>query len=265
MNSSKPQSEPSPNEPEENQDLKEFLLRISSQLVAIDDYEAALRITQAMIENQIEDTQVYQNAAEAAFACCEFELAEQYLRILAKSESRESPAKRRLRLLPIYRKEWQREQKLREAELLAANLPRVLLRTERGEIELELFENEAPNTVANFISLVERGFYNNLTFHHVESGFAAIGGDPHADGTGSPGYFIKHEFDRPERRVHFRGSLSTVSEGPVANGCQFHLTFQPTPQLDGQSTVFGRIVRGMEVLSRLQRVGSGPNSRTVRQ
>ncbi len=250
-------------DPEENDDLRDFLITISSQLIAAEYYEDGLRISQSLIENQIEDAQVYNNAAKAAFACNEFGLADQYLRILTKSEGRESSAKRRLRLLPTYRQEWQRERKLRETEQLAADLPRVLLRTERGDMELELFENEAPNTVANFMKLVEQGFYDNLTFHRVVSEFAALGGDPHADGSGSPGYYIPHELERPDRRLHFRGSLCTVSEGLVANGCQFCLTFQPTPQLDGQSTVFGRVVRGIEVLARLQRIGVGLPSKSI--
>ena len=145
----------------------------------------------------------------------------------------------RLRLIDVYKTEWKREQKRREAEQDAADLPRVVLVTVRGEIELELFENEAPNTVANFIALVEDGFYDGSTFHEVTSGFAARAGCPLGDGTGSPGHLIRHEFGRPDRRIHLRGSLATVSEGPVASGSQFYLTFLPIPQLEEQSTVSG--------------------------
>jgi cyclophilin family peptidyl-prolyl cis-trans isomerase len=240
-------------EPEKNNDLKQFLTHVAWQLVSADCYEDGLRITGLLLENQIEDRAVYESAARAAFACSEFDLAERYLRVLAKGEGRKSRSKNRLRLIAPYREAWASEQELRQAEQLAADLPRVLLRTERGEIELELFENEAPNTVANFIGLVERGFYDGLTFHHVLSPFGAQAGCPHGDGTGSPGYFIPHEFDKPDHRIHFRGSLGTVTEGPYANGCQFCLTFQPRPEREGRSTVFGRIVRGIEVLARLQR------------
>ena len=101
----------------------------------------------------------------------------------------------------------------------------------------------------------ERGFYDGLAFYRVVPEFAAISGCPEGDGTGGPGYFIAHEFDKPSHRVHFRGSLSTVSKGPFASGSQFHLAFLPPPQLEGQSTVFGRVIRGMEVLAKLQRRG----------
>ena len=240
---------------EENEDLKEFLIQIAVLLVNAECYEDGLRVTQLLLDNQVEEPSIYDSAGKAAFACAEFELAERYLRIIVKHQGELGQAERRLRLIETYKKEWKKEQKLREAEQLAADLPRVILRTERGEIELELFENEAPNTVANFIQLVERGFFDGLEFYKVLPEFAAVSGCPNSDGTGSPGYFIPHEFNKPGHRVHFRGSLSTVSVGLLASGCQFHLTFLPTPQLEGQSTVFGRVVRGLEVLAKLQRCG----------
>ena len=113
-------------------------------------------------------------------------------------------------------------------------------------------------------SSLEDGFYDGSTFHEVTSGFAARAGCPLGDGTGSPGYFIRHEFGRPDRRIHLRGSLATVSEGPVASGSQFYLTFLPIPQLEEQSTVFGRVVRGMDVLARLQRRGTDAMAALVR-
>jgi peptidyl-prolyl cis-trans isomerase B (cyclophilin B) len=204
----------------------------------------------------VEDPQVRENTIEAAFACAEFELARRCLLELKQHGQLSQQQAQRLDLIDQYLVEWQREQTLREAEQAAADLPRVVLVTVRGDMELELFENEAPNTVANFIALVEDGFYDGLTFHEVESRFAAISGCPIGDGTGSPGHFIRHEFPSPNRRVHFRGSISTVSEGGVASGSQFHLTFLPTPELEGTCTVFGRIVRGLEVLARLQRRGT---------
>ena len=242
-------------EPEENEDLKEFFTQVSSVLVSAECYEDALRVAQLLLDNQVEDQTVYNNAAKAAFACAEFDSAERYLRIVVKEKGNLGPAGKFLRMIDPYREEWKKEQKLREAEQLAADLPRVILRTDRGEIELELFENEAPNTVANFVCLVEREFYDGLPFYKVVPEFAAMSGCPNGDGTGSPGYFIRHEFDKPNRRVHFRGSLSTVGEGPYASGCRFHLTFMPSPQLEGQSTAFGRVVRGLEVLAKLQRRG----------
>ena len=117
----------------------------------------------------------------------------------------------------------------------------------------ELFENEAPNTVANFISLVEKGFYDGLTFHRVLPGFMAQGGCPNGTGTGGPGYSIPCECYQENHRLHFRGSLSMAHAGRDTGGSQFFLTFRPTKQLDGKHTVFGRVIKGMDVLPQIQR------------
>jgi cyclophilin family peptidyl-prolyl cis-trans isomerase len=133
-------------------------------------------------------------------------------------------------------------------------LPRVKLQTTKGDIVIELFENEAPDTVGNFISLVEDGFYNDLSFHRVLKNFMAQGGDPKGDGTGGPGYNIYCECYKPDYRRHFQGSLSMAHAGRDTGGSQFFLTFRQTPHLNGRHTCFGRVIEGMDVLSRLQRV-----------
>jgi len=241
-------------EPSENEDLKNFLIQIGAILVQSECYEDGLEVSRMLLDKEIDEPFVYQFAAHAAFACSEFDLAERCLKI-AKKQSGLSPEQSRwLSLIEPYKKEWEREKELRETEHLASDLPRVVLVTVRGEIELELFEDQAPNTVANFISLVEDGFYDGRAFYEVKANFGAMSGCPLDDGTGSPGHFIRHEFDEPERRVHFRGSIGTIAENPgLANGSQFCITFLPTPEREGQGTVFGRVIRGMEVLARLQR------------
>jgi cyclophilin family peptidyl-prolyl cis-trans isomerase len=159
-----------------------------------------------------------------------------------------------LREIPFYRDAGKKEQELRRAEAKADDLPRVLLKTTKGDIEVELFENEAPNSVANFISLVEKKFYNGTPFHRVLEQFMAQGGDPTGTGGGGPGYAIPCECYRPERRVHFRGSLSLAHAGRDTGGSQFFLTFRPTHHLDGMHTCFGRVIKGMDVLAKLQRI-----------
>jgi cyclophilin family peptidyl-prolyl cis-trans isomerase len=125
----------------------------------------------------------------------------------------------------------------------------------KGQVVVELFENEAPNTVANFISLVEKHVYDGLTFHRVLPGFMAQGGDPAGDGTGGPGYHIADECKAQNHRDHFRGSLSMAhSSEPNSNGSQFFICFVPTTHLDGQHTVFGRVIEGMDVVDQIQRI-----------
>ena len=155
--------------------------------------------------------------------------------------------------LPRRDKAWAEERKLRDAETAARNLPRVVLHTNKGEIEIELFEDHAPNTVANFIALVEKGFYDGLTFHRVKERFMAQAGCPKGDGTGGPGHTIRCESYEDNARKHFRGSVAMANAGPHTGGSQFYINFVPTPHLDGRHTVFGRVIRGLDVLSKLQR------------
>jgi cyclophilin family peptidyl-prolyl cis-trans isomerase len=165
-----------------------------------------------------------------------------------------------LESIPTFKTDWAREQEIRKAETEAGEkdpaqkLPRVLLKTSKGDITLELFENEAPIAVANFVSLVEKGFYNGVVFHRVLPRFMAQGGDPTGTGRGGPGYTIDCECQKPDYRKHFRGSISMAHAGRNTGGSQFFLTFVPTSMLDGKHTVFGRVVDGFEVLADIQRV-----------
>jgi len=145
------------------------------------------------------------------------------------------------------------EMAVRKAEAEADDLPRVRLSTSVGDVVVELFENEAPNTVANFVSLVEKGYYDGTPFHRVIGGFMAQGGDPTGKGSGGPGYTIACEVDRPDARRHFRGTLSMAHAGADTGGSQFFLTFRPTEHLDGKHTVFGRVIDGFDVLPKLAR------------
>jgi cyclophilin family peptidyl-prolyl cis-trans isomerase len=121
------------------------------------------------------------------------------------------------------------------------------VKTERGEIVCELFADDAPLTVENFVNLARAGFYDGVTFHRVIPGFMAQGGDPTGTGSGGPGYSFRDELS-PKRRHDGPGILSMANAGPNTNGSQFFLTFGPTPHLDGRHTVFGRVTSGMDVL-----------------
>ncbi|MHC4421270.1 MAG: peptidylprolyl isomerase [Planctomycetota bacterium] len=165
---------------------------------------------------------------------------------------------------------WDQEQQIRSAEAAAGDLPRAEVITARGRIVVELFENEAPNTVANFISLAESGFYDGTTFHRVLPNFMAQGGDPNtragatgAPGSGTPGYRIMDEHDLESARKHFTGSLAMAKKPqPHTAGCQFYFTHTAPAHLNGMHTVFGRIVEGLDVARRLE-VGDALESVTV--
>src|SRR6185503_13344580 len=145
---------------------------------------------------------------------------------------------------------WKTEQDIRAKEAKADDLPRVKFTTSKGDIESQLLENEAPNTVSNFVELVSKKYYDGLKFHRVIPGFMAQGGDPAGNGSGGPGYRFKDEIPAEYRR-HFRGSLSMANAGPDSNGSQFFITHLPTDWLNGKHTVFGRVRSGQDIVDGL--------------
>ena len=166
--------------------------------------------------------------------------------------------------IPIEAREIFDELLIRQRETAAGDLPRVKLTTNRGDIVVELFENEAPETVGNFISLVEADFYKDIDFHRVIEGFMAQTGCPDGTGEGGPGYKIECECDSAEARPHFTGSLSMAHAGKDTGGSQFYLTFNRTQHLDGVHTVFGRVIEGLDVLENIQRTHVSINGRGER-
>lgn len=246
-----------------NKEIGDFLAAFASGLYNADRYDEALPLAEALVRADYPNKRIFNLAGKAAFNLCEFDKAEGYLKTAQAASALDLRGERYLAEVPAYKTLWKKEQELRAAETKADDLPRVSLRTTAGEIVLELFENEAPQTVGNFIHLVEKGFYNGLAFHRVIAEFMAQGGDPNGDGTGGPGYEIYCECYKPEKRNHFRGSLSMAHRGKDTGGSQFFITFLPTANLDGPAvdpkntgashTVFGRVVTGLDVLAKLTR------------
>ena len=119
-----------------------------------------------------------------------------------------------------------------------------------NEINVEFYPAAAPKTVENFVTLAKKGFYNGLTFHRVVPDFVVQGGDPKGNGTGGPGYTVPAEFNKQK---HLRGSVAMArSQHPDSAGSQFYITFGPQPGLDGQYTVFGHVVSGMEYVDKIK-------------
>jgi peptidyl-prolyl cis-trans isomerase B (cyclophilin B) len=118
---------------------------------------------------------------------------------------------------------------------------RAVMKTSKGDIKLRLFADKAPVTVANFVNLAKKGYYDGLTFHRVIADFMIQGGCPHGTGTGGPGYRFEDECT-PELRHDVPGKLSMANAGPGTNGSQFFITHVATPWLDGRHTVFGEVI-----------------------
>jgi cyclophilin family peptidyl-prolyl cis-trans isomerase len=133
------------------------------------------------------------------------------------------------------------------------------MQTTEGPIVFELFEADAPKTVANFVKLASDGFYDGLIFHRVIPDFMIQGGCPEGTGTGGPGYTFEDEFN--DHKV-VRGALAMANAGPNTNGSQFFIvTADACPWLDGKHTVFGEVTEGMDVVDRLEAVPTGAGDR----
>ncbi len=256
--------------PNADPNITELLVATLHDDVTHDDYEPAYKIGKVLMDGKCSDKHVAALAGLAAFCVNEYDQAGSWLLAAKAKGNLPQEYEHCLDSVEYCKEAWAKEQKIRAAEAKADDLPRVLLKTSAGDIEVELFENEAPNTVLNFVTLVEKGFYNGLKFHRVLPGFMAQGGDPKGDGNGGPGYAIPCECYEANHRLHFRGTLSMAHAGRDTGGSQFFLTFRPIgtfpePQdprkLDGKHTVFGRVISGFDVLGKIKR--RNPEDKTV--
>lgn len=127
--------------------------------------------------------------------------------------------------------------------------------TSMGTFKIELFEDKAPVTTKNFITLVNKKFYDGLIFHRIIDGFMLQGGDPAGNGTGGPGYTIPDEFSK-QLRHDSAGMLSMANAGPNTGGSQFFITLAATPWLDNNHSVFGKVIEGMEVVRAIGKVNT---------
>jgi peptidyl-prolyl cis-trans isomerase B (cyclophilin B) len=127
----------------------------------------------------------------------------------------------------------------------------ISMNTDRGLIELELYPEQAPITVNNFVFLTREGFYDGVVFHRVIANFVIQGGDPTGTGMGGPGYKFQDE-TRNNPLTHQTGMISMANAGPNTNGSQFFITHSPQPHLNGKHTVFGKVVKGMDVVNAIR-------------
>jgi cyclophilin family peptidyl-prolyl cis-trans isomerase len=254
------------NKDEKDQDAGEFLLK---KVFAANQFARAVEIADKLMQLD-EVTPITKNVAGIShYAVNDFEKAEEILKAAEEAGDLDgqqrsiAPGARFLTAAGEYREFWKKEQEIRKKEAEAPDAeknPVILMKTSKGDLEIELFENEAPNTVANFIELTEKKVYDGLKFHRVIANFMIQGGDPNSgnddpldDGQGGPGHTIKCECYGDNARMHFAGTLSMAHAGRDSGGSQFFVTHLPTAHLNGLHTAFGRVTKGLDVVAAIEK------------
>ena len=180
----------------------------------------------------------------ASYGSQNFERAEEFLTRLENMDIGLDPKLRETFDATI--EDWKKEELIRAEEARVDNLPRVKLETTEGDVLIELFENEAPNTVANFIKLTQEGYYDGLEFFQVVPGGYARSGCTANDGTTHPGYRIRNEFENG--RSHFAGTVVMQNDGENTAGSQFIILHRPDPNLKEKVVSFGRVIEGLDIV-----------------
>ena len=210
----------------------------------------ALEICSLMLSEENLPWELLIRAFNASYALQDFERARMILDRLEQIGT----------IKPIYydilektSQKWQDELLVRRLESQTGDLPIAVVNTTEGTFRVELFENQAPLTVNNFVALVEEGFYDGRAFYKVIPGEFAATGSQNDDGTGSIGYSVEGEADREKARSHFTGTLAMISDADGNTGSKFLICHQPKNELDGRSTAFGRVMseEGIDVVYKL--------------
>ncbi len=240
-------------DPERRVDLGQILFKTLKRNCEKDIYEGMLPIAKQLFEMNHPSPELPQMYLQCCLAANDYQQAR--IPIESKSMTLANPAAM-LSQLDQLQVEWEAELKARERDAAGEPLPQAKINTTKGQIVIELFENDAPEAVANFISLAEQGFYDYSDFFLVVDRTLAQAGCPNEDGTGGPGYWITSERSLPNARTLFRGSLALaqLQHNPNTGGSVFFIPFLPAITQDTNYTVFARVISGMHALGNLNRV-----------
>jgi peptidylprolyl isomerase len=253
---------------EYNEDAITFLVTMIQHRFENSIYDSStLRGATFLMDNNSQLEYIWKAAARSAVTTGQFETARKIYDVLTKpevlgdKEFNDTDAALRF-FLDEHEKKFKQEMEIREKEAADDNLPQVLLKTTQGDVVIELYINQAPSAVSHFIKLVENGFYEELDFQLVIQDMLALSGDPAGDGLGNSGEFIKDEHQRADARHGLRGSLimAKIPQDDAGNffpdsgSSQFTILLLPVVSASEKQTVFGRVIKGMNAISRLRRV-----------
>jgi peptidylprolyl isomerase len=245
-----------------DQETATFMVTVLQHRFGLDIYDAeTLEGAARLIDGGSKLLYLFQVAARSAIVDGRFDMAEQLYKAIENEELEEVDKALKFNLQSLQAIH-EAEQPLLEQAASRDDLPRVAIKTTQGDVLVELYLDQAPSTVAHFISLVEQGFYDGLDFHHVINHLVAMTGDPTGLGSGNCGKYLIDEHDRPDARKGLRGSLvmaklPTGEAGkfvPHSSSSQFAILYLPIVSVTEQQTVFGRVIEGMDAISRLRRV-----------
>lgn len=234
---------------------EQFLLGAALRLVEQDRLEEAQRVAKLLESRHSGSIRLLNFLGRCAYELCELDEAERHFRRANDRQALEETNRQLLLKIDQMRPLVEAELARRAAEAEKDDLPRVLLKTTRGDVVIELFEDDQPNLVANFLTLVSRQFYDGLPFFRVVPAFGVTCGCPRGDGSDGPGYELSVATDKPPR-LHQRGVVSMIRVGDQVHGSQFFIDYRFTAltERDKQMPVFGRVIEGLEHVSRLRRV-----------
>ena len=244
----------------EKDDKSRLVFELFATNSDLDKYEDNWELAQYLIDIGYEDEkkEIYVMLGRNALALNDFANAKKYYEKAAQAQVFPELEQRVGVSVIEAEKKWPAEMEARKRDAEKGDLPRVEFDTTKGTFVIELFEEEAPNAVANMISLVEKGFYTDLPFHRVEKHVVVQTGCPNGDGTGDAGYTIKGDHANPNPRPHLRGAVGLALAGndPETGGSQFYICRVPLNHLDGRFIIFGRIVEGMDTVEHLNEADS---------
>jgi cyclophilin family peptidyl-prolyl cis-trans isomerase len=240
---------------DKDQDLAKFLVVLAMKSSASDLLEDAARLSSMLTDHGILEKQLLDTAYSSQLELGNFDLAEKYLQLAEEKGLLTDNGKAIKPKVALMRAPVEKEMERRAREASADDLPRVLFHTNRGDIVIELFEDDCPNAVASVIKLVESGYYNGKSFFRVAPGFGASTGCEKGDGTGNPGYWLAPELKKDDIRPHLRGTVSMLRTPAGVNAGQLFFTYRmlTTSKLNGVNEVVGRVIEGLDVVSRLRR------------
>jgi peptidylprolyl isomerase len=244
-----------------DEEVLQYLMTAIEHRMQNDFYDAASMEAGAMLlDGRIEQPFLYPATLRASIVSGDFELARKLAKVL-DIEKLEEVDQKLIYLIDEFEKQFKKDQALQEEDDEKDNNPRVKMVTTKGVVTIELFINQAPSTVANFVQLVEEGYYDGLDFYQVIDHLLALTGDASGDGNGNTGKFLMDEHDRPGIRHGLAGSLvmakRPLSEGkfvPNSSSSQFAILFLPVAGVSSNQTVFGRVINGLDVVGELRRV-----------